>query len=62
MLHQVLFKLFLFLGVKLQVVKPSNITWHSGVISWKAPHVAFKSYRLTYQREEDIKVMTVVSY
>ncbi|XP_062848633.1 tenascin-N [Trichomycterus rosablanca] len=42
-------------GVKLQVVKPSNVIWNSAVISWRAPHVAFRSYRLTYQKEEDVK-------
>ncbi|XP_056331708.1 mucin-2 [Danio aesculapii] len=42
-------------GVKLQVVTPDEVTFHSAVISWKAPRVAFKSYRLTYQLSEEVK-------
>ncbi|KAK2903267.1 hypothetical protein Q8A67_007980 [Cirrhinus molitorella] len=43
------------IGVKLQVVTPEEVTFHSAVISWRAPRVAFRSYRLTYQLSEDIK-------
>ncbi|XP_073703646.1 uncharacterized protein tnxba [Garra rufa] len=42
-------------GVKLQVVTPDEVTFHSSVISWRAPRVAFKSYRLTYQLSEEVK-------
>ncbi|XP_050987810.1 tenascin [Labeo rohita] len=42
-------------GVKLQVVTPDEVTFHSAVISWRAPRVAFKSYRLTYQLSEEVK-------
>ncbi|XP_073728068.1 uncharacterized protein tnxba [Misgurnus anguillicaudatus] len=42
-------------GVKLQVVTPYEVTFHSAVISWKAPRVVFKSYRLTYQPTEEVK-------
>ncbi|XP_056618170.1 tenascin [Triplophysa dalaica] len=42
-------------GVKLQVVTPDDVTFHSAVISWKAPRVVFKSYRVTYQPTEEVK-------
>ncbi|XP_043117471.1 tenascin [Puntigrus tetrazona] len=42
-------------GVKLQVVTPDEMTFRSAVISWRAPLVAFKSYRLTYQLSEEVK-------
>ncbi|XP_059423508.1 mucin-3A isoform X1 [Carassius carassius] len=42
-------------GVKLQVVTPDEVTFHSAVISWRAPRVAFKSYRLIYQLSEEVK-------
>ncbi|XP_042596658.1 mucin-3A-like isoform X2 [Cyprinus carpio] len=42
-------------SVKLQVLTPDEVTFHSAVISWKAPRVAFKSYRLTYQLSEEVK-------
>ncbi|XP_048010139.1 tenascin [Megalobrama amblycephala] len=42
-------------GLKLQVVTPDEVTFHSAVISWRAPRVAFKSYRLTYQQNEEVK-------
>ncbi|KAF4103423.1 hypothetical protein G5714_016306 [Onychostoma macrolepis] len=42
-------------GVKLQVVTTNEVTFHSAVISWRAPRVAFKSYRLTYQLNEEVK-------
>ncbi|XP_067305966.1 tenascin-R [Pseudorasbora parva] len=42
-------------GVKLQVVTPDEVTFHSAVISWRAPRVAFKSYRLTYKLNEEVK-------
>uniref|UniRef100_A0A8C1A4D4 Tenascin XBa n=2 Tax=Cyprinus carpio TaxID=7962 RepID=A0A8C1A4D4_CYPCA len=42
-------------GVKLQVVTPDEVTFHSAVISWRAPRVAFKSYKLTYQLSEEVK-------
>ncbi|XP_016411794.1 tenascin-like [Sinocyclocheilus rhinocerous] len=42
-------------GVKLQVLTPGEVTFHSAVISWRAPRVAFKSYRLTYQLSEEVK-------
>ncbi|XP_060726540.1 tenascin [Tachysurus vachellii] len=42
-------------GVKLQVVKPNEVTWNSAVISWKSTHIAFRSYRLTYQFGEEVK-------
>ncbi|CAM4698792.1 unnamed protein product [Leuciscus chuanchicus] len=41
-------------GVKPQVVTPT-VTFHSAVISWRAPRVAFKSYRLTYQLNEEVQ-------
>ncbi|KAK7157443.1 hypothetical protein R3I93_008813 [Phoxinus phoxinus] len=41
-------------GVKLQIVTPA-VTFHSAVISWRAPRVAFKSYRLTYQLNEEVQ-------
>ncbi|XP_016308223.1 uncharacterized protein LOC107662658 [Sinocyclocheilus anshuiensis] len=42
-------------GVKLQVVTPDEVTFHSALISWRAPRVAFKSYKLTYQLSEEVK-------
>uniref|UniRef100_A0A8B9H4G2 Fibronectin type-III domain-containing protein n=1 Tax=Astyanax mexicanus TaxID=7994 RepID=A0A8B9H4G2_ASTMX len=42
-------------GVKLQAVIPTEITFSSAVISWKAPHLAFRSYRLTYQHDRNSK-------
>ncbi|GAA6097830.1 tenascin [Tachysurus ichikawai] len=42
-------------GVKLQVVTPNEVTWNSAVISWKSTHIAFRSYRLTYQFGEEVK-------
>ncbi|XP_076827470.1 uncharacterized protein tnxba [Brachyhypopomus gauderio] len=42
-------------GVTLQTVTPSEVTFSSAVISWKAPHLVFRSYRLTYQLGEEIK-------
>ncbi|XP_051720392.1 tenascin isoform X2 [Ctenopharyngodon idella] len=42
-------------GVKFQVVTPDEVTFHSAVISWRAPRVTFKSYRLTYQLSEEVK-------
>ncbi|XP_065117360.2 tenascin-X [Paramisgurnus dabryanus] len=42
-------------GVKLQVVTPYEVTFHSAVIAWKAPSVVFKNYRLTYQPAEEVK-------
>lgn len=50
-----------FPGVKLQVVTPDEVTFHSAMISWKAPRVAFKSYRLTYQLSKEVKVNTSVT-
>lgn len=44
-------------GVKLQVVTPNEVTWNSAVISWKSTHIAFRSYRLTYQFGEEVKVI-----
>lgn len=32
------------------------VTFHSAVISWRAPRVTFKSYRLTYQLNEEVQV------
>ncbi|KAF5901103.1 tenascin-like, partial [Clarias magur] len=40
-------------GIKLQVVTPGEVTWNSALISWKIPHLSFKSYRLTYQGGEE---------
>ncbi|KAL7886407.1 hypothetical protein AOLI_G00041280 [Acnodon oligacanthus] len=42
-------------GVKLQAVTPSEVKFNSAVISWKSPRLAFRSFRLTYQRGEDVK-------
>ncbi|XP_051575031.1 uncharacterized protein LOC127453059 [Myxocyprinus asiaticus] len=49
-------------GVKLQVVTPYEVSFHSAVISWKAPHVAFKSYRLTYHFREEVKEVILSPY
>ena len=35
--------------VPVSVVKASDVDAHSAVITWKAPAVAFHSYRVTYQ-------------
>ncbi|KAI4881187.1 hypothetical protein NFI96_027253 [Prochilodus magdalenae] len=42
-------------GVKLQAVTPTELTFNSAVISWRATRLAFRSYRLTYQHGEDVK-------
>ncbi|XP_051577428.1 tenascin isoform X2 [Myxocyprinus asiaticus] len=49
-------------GVKLQVVTPNELTFHSAVISWKAPRVPFKSYRLTYQLRDEVKEVILNPY
>ncbi|XP_035386378.1 tenascin [Electrophorus electricus] len=36
-------------------VTPSEVTFNSAVISWKASRLVFRSYRLTYQLGEEIK-------
>ncbi|KAL6489630.1 hypothetical protein MHYP_G00033710 [Metynnis hypsauchen] len=46
-------------GVKLQAVTPSEVNFNSAVISWKSPRLAFRSFRLTYQRGEDVKEVTL---
>ncbi|KAM9489097.1 uncharacterized protein tnxba [Clarias gariepinus] len=47
-------------GIKLQVVTPGEVTWNSALISWKTPHLSFKSYRLTYQGGEEKKEKEVI--
>lgn len=47
---------YCFSGVKVQVVTPGAVTWNSAMISWKTTHMSFRSYRLTYQFEGEIKV------
>ncbi|XP_051999443.1 mucin-4 [Xyrauchen texanus] len=49
-------------GVKLQVVTPNELTFHSAVISWKATRVPFKSYRLTYQLRDVVKEVILNPY
>ncbi|KAL2083915.1 hypothetical protein ACEWY4_019433 [Coilia grayii] len=54
-------------GVKVQAVAPSTVTSRSAVIAWKAPHVAFKTYKLTYQvlgqeTKEVLLSPTVIQY
>ncbi|XP_072536746.1 uncharacterized protein tnxba [Salminus brasiliensis] len=47
-------------GVKLQAVTPTVVTYNSAVISWKAPRLAFRSYRLTYQHRENVKEVVLI--
>ncbi|XP_041963772.1 tenascin [Alosa sapidissima] len=54
-------------GVKVQAVAPSTVTSRSALITWKAPHVAFKTYKLTYQvpgqeAKEVLLSPTVIQY
>uniref|UniRef100_A0AAY4CF39 Uncharacterized protein n=2 Tax=Denticeps clupeoides TaxID=299321 RepID=A0AAY4CF39_9TELE len=54
-------------GLKLQTVTPQAVTAHSAVITWKAPPLPFRTYRLTYQlpgrdAKEVILSASVVQY